>query len=56
MLENPNIITLDTKAMMIQCQPFCEELCKYVFSPQRFKMYLTLYNYNIGTDEMWEDM
>ena len=56
MLANPNIFTLDTEAMMIKCQPFCEDLCKYVFSPRRFERYLKLYNYNIGTDEMWEDM
>lgn len=41
--------------MQEQYNPFCEELCKYVFSPERVKRYLELFNYNITTDEYEED-
>jgi hypothetical protein len=54
-LVNPCIFTLDIKQMQEQYNPFCEELCKYVFSPERVKRYLELFNYNITTDEYEED-
>jgi hypothetical protein len=53
MLRHPHIFTLDVKAMMEQCKPFCEELCKYVFSPRRFMRSIELFNYNIVGDEIW---
>ena len=54
-LQNPHIFTLDTKAMMDQCKPFCEELCAKALSPTRFKRHLDMYNYIIGVDEIWEN-
>ena len=54
LLIYPCIFTLDTKAMMDQCKPFCEELCKYVFSPRRVIRSLDLFNYNIVGDDIWD--
>ena len=51
LLEQPYIFKLDTEEMKKQCKPFCEELCKYVFSSKRVERYLELFNYNIGIDE-----
>jgi len=50
-LRHPCIFFLDIKQMQKQCKPFCEELCKYVFSPERVQRYLELFNYNIATDD-----
>ena len=47
---------LDTHKMKEQCKPFCEELCKYTFSPQRVKRSLELFNYNLATDEVWTEI
>jgi hypothetical protein len=52
-LRHHCIFTLNTKAMMEQCKPFCEELCKYVFSPRRVMRSIELFNYNIVGDEIW---
>jgi hypothetical protein len=51
LLEQPYIFKLDTEKMKKQCKPFCEELCRYVFSSERVERYLELFNYNIGIDE-----
>lgn len=51
LLDQPYIFKLDTEEMKKQCKPFCEELCKYVFSSERVERYLELFNYNIGIDE-----
>ena len=47
--RNPNAIhlfdTLNTKAMREKCQPFAEELAKYVFHPVRMQNMSQSYDY-----------
>ena len=52
-MMNPAIFVLDTEKMKKNCKPFCEELCTYVFSPNRVMRSIELFNYNISTDEVW---
>ena len=56
MLANPNIFILDIEKMRTQCKPFCEELCKYVFSPRRVMRSIELFNYHIVSDDIWENI
>ena len=51
MLAKPCIFVLDAEKMQEQCKPFCEELCRHVFRPEKVDRSLELFKYNIVNDE-----
>lgn len=44
---NPLNLRLDTKLMLRNCQPFAEELAKYVFNPIRLQHMAQSYGYDL---------
>ena len=54
-LENETAFEIDKEAMKKQIQPFAEELLSVVLHPDRVIRILNEYNYNIVSDEYWDD-